>query len=393
MGVRVLSRRLHALAYADGGTNRLTVGTPAVFTNMTAWSALVVLRRTAAITTTREMAFSKYSGFPGWSWWCNDQSMFHVFQRFSATSIQYTGVPTTPLNEWIVGCTILNHAAAAGQKARTWYARLEERVAEQTYTSTTDQAGTIEDDSTTDLCLGASMPAGGVASAPVDIAFAAMCPGVALTEAEVLRWAADPFGHRPRGLHLLLLPGDYSVSGAVVPDLSGHGHHATLSTAQSIVAGPTKPLFLRWRSRRRTIGFVPGPSCALSGTIASGTTEAHVVAGGRTVALTLSGDTWVAAGATFDAERQTLIDGCNHAALAGGLAVTDVARTSDTVVTITCSAIPGYNIASQVEVQWTVPGSALALGNPISASPSFLIDPTGLLEGPPVHLLGFGLLS
>ena len=85
------------------------------------------------------------------------------------------------------------------------------------------------------------------------------------------------------------------------------------------------------------------PAVALSGTVTDDE-EADIRAGGSTLVLTLSDDTWVAAGGTFDAERQNIINGLvsggveangwNNVVQAG-LAVTDVVRTSNTVVTIT----------------------------------------------------------
>lgn len=50
-------------------------------------------------------------------------------------------------------------------------------------------------------------------------------------------------------------------------------------------------------------------SVALTGTVTASITEADIVTGGKTIILTLTDDTWVAAGATFDAQRQAIIDG------------------------------------------------------------------------------------
>ena len=55
-------------------------------------------------------------------------------------------------------------------------------------------------------------------------------------------------------------------------------------------------------------------TCTLSGTVTASIDEVDIRDGGKTVILTLSDDTWVAAGATFDAQRQNIIDGigcCN----------------------------------------------------------------------------------
>lgn len=127
---------------------------------------------------------------------------------------------------------------------------------------------------------------------------------------------------------------------------------------------------------------VTGVSAAISGTFASGTTAANVVSGGRTIIITLTGDTWVASGATFNAQRQAIIDGIDSAqseangwdAERSNIAVTDVVRTSDTVVTITLPALGDYAITSNETLTVTVPGAALTGASPIVASPSIVIS-------------------
>jgi hypothetical protein len=72
----------------------------------------------------------------------------------------------------------------------------------------------------------------------------------------------------------------------------------------------------------------------MSGTVTDDS-ETEIRTGGSTLVLTLTGDTWVAAGAAFDAERQNIIDGLDSAqaeaagwdaVVKAGLAVTDVVR-------------------------------------------------------------------
>lgn len=116
---------------------------------------------------------------------------------------------------------------------------------------------------------------------------------------------------------------------------------------------------------------------ALSGTAAGGLTEAQVVAGGYTIVLTLTNDTWVAAGAPFNAERQNIIDGLdsdgaevngwNNIVRDSALQVTDVVRTSDTVVTITASAAATYDVAANETITMTVPATALTGASPLVA--------------------------
>ena len=112
---------------------------------------------------------------------------------------------------------------------------------------------------------------------------------------------------------------------------------------------------------------VGGVDFALSGTaIAGGVLESEIVTGGETLIVTLTGDTWhpdigsdnaittaFLAGITGDGDYATVAAATDH---------TDVARTSDTVVTITYPAVAGYAITEDETVTVDVPGSALAKG-------------------------------
>jgi len=128
-------------------------------------------------------------------------------------------------------------------------------------------------------------------------------------------------------------------------------------------------------------------SAALTGTVTASITETDIVGGGKTIILTLTGDTWIAAGAlSFDLQRANIIAGLDSAqselfgwdnvvkALQG---VAGVVRTSDTVVTVTLDAQATYNITAQETITATIPGTALTLGNAVVANPTFTIDPVG----------------
>lgn len=131
----------------------------------------------------------------------------------------------------------------------------------------------------------------------------------------------------------------------------------------------------------------PGKSATISGTITAATTEADIVAGGKTIIITLDGDTWIAAGAgSFDLQRDEILQGLDSAqgeALGWNLQVRDtelltaVARTSDTVVTITLTAHILYNITAQETITVTVPGTALIGTVDIMATPTFTVDTAG----------------
>jgi hypothetical protein len=109
----------------------------------------------------------------------------------------------------------------------------------------------------------------------------------------------------------------------------------------------------------------------ISGTITD-SDEADVVNGGSTIIITLTNDTWVAAGATFDAQRQAIIDGISdtdtpqtlgwdNIVRDTNLSVTDVVRTSDSVVKVTLPANPTYSIASSEVIRVTIPHEALTI--------------------------------
>jgi len=128
---------------------------------------------------------------------------------------------------------------------------------------------------------------------------------------------------------------------------------------------------------------------ALTGTVTASITEADIVTGGKTIILTVTGDTWVAAGATFDAQRQNIIDGIDSAQAEGTgwdavvkatQGVSGVVRTSDTVVTITLDAFASYDITAQETITATIPATALVAGNAIVATPTFAIDVAAVIS-------------
>lgn len=125
----------------------------------------------------------------------------------------------------------------------------------------------------------------------------------------------------------------------------------------------------------------PPTVAIITGTASGGLTEAEVVAGGKTIIITLTNDTWITAGALFNAQRQAIINGLDSAqaetfgwdavvkALQG---VAGVVRTSATVVTITLDAQATYNIAANETITVTVPASALSTSLvAVVATPTF----------------------
>ena len=124
-------------------------------------------------------------------------------------------------------------------------------------------------------------------------------------------------------------------------------------------------------------------SAALTGTIITGgVLESEIVTGSETLIITLTGDTWVAAGATFNAERQAIINGLDSAQVeaAGWNAevrdkevVTAVVRDSATQVTITLTASGAYAITSSETITVTIPASALTGGVATIAQSTFVV--------------------
>jgi hypothetical protein len=149
--------------------------------------------------------------------------------------------------------------------------------------------------------------------------------------------------------------------------------------------------FARWFPVRPQDGLAypnltPASTTAvLTGTATASITEADIVTGAKTIIITLTGDTWVAAGAAFDAQRQNIINGFDSAqAEANGWdavvkateAVAAIVRTSDTVVTWTLSAFATYNITATETITGTIPASALVLAVAVVATPTIAITPT-----------------
>jgi len=113
-------------------------------------------------------------------------------------------------------------------------------------------------------------------------------------------------------------------------------------------------------------------TAAITGTMqAGGVLESEIVTGGQTIIITLTGGSWVAAGANFSAQRQNIIDGVTsdgaeatgwNALVKPTIAQVAVVRTSASVVTITLPAVAGYSITSAETVTVTVPVTAILAG-------------------------------
>ena len=142
-------------------------------------------------------------------------------------------------------------------------------------------------------------------------------------------------------------------------------------------------------------------SASISGTITASVTEADIVTGGKTLIITLSNDTWIAAGAgSFDLQRDEIIAGIDSgqaeatgwdAVVKATQSLAGVVRTSDTVVTITWDAFATYNITAQETITVTVPGTAVAGAGAIVATPTFTVDLLSTGVNNSLMLLGMGI--
>lgn len=122
------------------------------------------------------------------------------------------------------------------------------------------------------------------------------------------------------------------------------------------------------------------PVATLTGTFADNALEAEIVTGGQTLIITVTNDTWVAAGATFNAQRQAIINGIDSAQsetygwdaeVKAKEVVTAVVRTNATTVTVTFTAAAAYDISANETVTTTIPAAALVTsGSTVVATPT-----------------------
>jgi len=132
----------------------------------------------------------------------------------------------------------------------------------------------------------------------------------------------------------------------------------------------------------------PSTTSVLTGTITAAVDEDDITTGGKTLIITLTGDTWKAAGTGpigSTADTQALIDGFSAASspttgwnneVRDKAATTEIVRTSSTVATWTVAAQAGYDITAQETITGTIPIAALTTGaGTIVSTPTFTIDP------------------
>ena len=179
---------------------------------------------------------------------------------------------------------------------------------------------------------------------------------------------------------------DYSSDGVSWTNFTSHANYFVMTAIRYNIEATTSGVELS-ATTAKVDNFNIIPTAALTGTATASITEADIVSGGKTIILTLTNDTWIAAGAgSFDLQRQNIINGLTSAqseatgwnlvpkALQG---VAGVVRTSDTVVTITLDAFATYNITATETITATIPATALTGAVAIVASPTFDITVVG----------------
>jgi len=144
---------------------------------------------------------------------------------------------------------------------------------------------------------------------------------------------------------------------------------------------------------------------ALTGTMTATVDEDDITTGSKTIIITLTGDTFVAAGTGpigSTADTQALIDGFDAASsptngwnneVRDKALTSEVVRTSSTVATWTVAAQAGYDIASQETITGTIPAAVLVTSaSPVVAAPTFTIDAVSSVSFPQstLSLMGVG---
>lgn len=138
------------------------------------------------------------------------------------------------------------------------------------------------------------------------------------------------------------------------------------------------------------IGTISSTLATPTGTITASVDESDIVTGGKTIVLTLTDETFIAAGTGpigSTANTQALIDGIDGDVVggtgwdavvkAGLVPADDVVRTSATVCTITLPAFASYSISATETISVVIPAAVLTGGSEIIASPMFTIADTG----------------
>ena len=130
-------------------------------------------------------------------------------------------------------------------------------------------------------------------------------------------------------------------------------------------------------------------------------TEPVVSADSHINTITLSNDIWVSSGSAFNQVRQIILNGVTSAQseilgwnreVRDKEPMTSVVRTSDTLVTITWTAAPDYDITVNEMITVTVPDEALITStSPVVATPTIIVTTDAAIQTQ--HMLTFSSVS
>jgi len=133
-----------------------------------------------------------------------------------------------------------------------------------------------------------------------------------------------------------------------------------------------------------------GATAAITGTVmgssASPMSEANIVAGGNTIVYTLTSDTWVYDIATNLSKYNALFESLAltspttdengmWTAVISAMNAGSIARTSDTVVTVTLPAVPAYHITAAQTITPSIPSNLVNSGVSPAVASTFTISP------------------
>lgn len=239
------------------------------------------------------------AGFAGyWSFFTNGDMDFSI-ERATAISDVRASVPFT-INQW-------GEIAVCWSDTTGWniyYRDLNGIFSEVSYSvSSVTGSGARDDESAFPFIVGNRDEA--------DVAFGGLISTFKLYNTKLTLNQCNAQLHAPIHSNLLIHAELGNQGATTISDLSGNGN---TGTGTGLVVDDHSP-FIVYQATSQTLQFpVPAAapaSAALTGTVTATIDESDIVTGGNTIILTLTGDTWVASGAAFEAQRQAIIDGLN----------------------------------------------------------------------------------
>jgi len=133
--------------------------------------------------------------------------------------------------------------------------------------------------------------------------------------------------------------------------------------------------------------FIPPTTAAITGTATASIDESDIVTGSKTIIITLTNDTWLAAGTGpigTTAQTNLILAGIDSAQsetagwdaeVKANFVAGDLVRTSETVATITIGAEALYDITAAETITVTIPAAVLANSSvDVVATPTITVD-------------------